>query len=105
MSKRSGPKREAVRNYPMSPWWGNPGYFFRNVPWRQLRSGKQRPNCAAACLDRTRTRLRALPLKVALLNFTFGGQPVLGFAAGCSPALLIEFVGTAPDLVFQIDWK
>src|SRR5271163_389663 len=85
----------------MTPWWGNPGYFFRNVASRQPRKDMRRPNCAAACLDRT--RLRALLLPVALFYFAFCGQPVLGLAARRGSALLVEFIGAAPDFVFQID--
>lgn len=51
---------------------------------------------------KSRTLLCAL-LMVALQDFTLGGQPILGFAAGCEPAMLVEFEGAAPDLIFKID--
>src|SRR5580700_4061733 len=47
--------------------------------------------------------LCALLLLVALPYFAFGGQPIFGFAAGCSSALLVEFIGAAANLVFDVD--
>jgi hypothetical protein len=62
-----------------------------------------RRSARAVFLDKGWTPLSALLLVVALPHFTFRGQPILGFAAGCGPALLVKFVSAAPDLIFQFD--
>jgi len=114
-SRRSGPKREAVRNYQFAPCGGTPAYFFRNARVRQPPRPVGRKAAAKRSLPgrfdlkigrrlsmRCGGLLRAL-LMVALPYFTLSGQPVLGLAAGGVSALQVELVGAAPDLVVDVD--
>jgi hypothetical protein len=43
------------------------------------------------------------PLMVTLHYFAFGGKPILGFAACARLTLLVEFIGAAPNFLFNVD--
>jgi hypothetical protein len=40
---------------------------------------------------------------VTLHHFPLGGEPILGLAACARFALLVEFIGTAPNFLFEVD--
>src|ERR1700723_585281 len=58
------------------------------------------PLASRSCL--LSTRLSAV-LTVALHYFAFRCEPIVGFVAQAGSALLIEFVGTSPYFVFEVD--
>src|ERR1017187_820666 len=62
----------------------------------------RRPIYGRCSSSQARAQLSAL-LMVALHNLMFGGEPIFGLTASAGFALLIKFIGAAPDFVLDVD--